>query len=253
MSDVIPPQGPGEGLPPAEPTPPQPMPAELPPQPPAPATPSWDATTPQPETPKNETGLIIAISVGVVVAVIVAFALIGGNNSSSTSSNNGGSGGSNTFSDGHFSGHGVTFDYPSSWSSDENPTLQSQTGNKLWNVAVLPSSGRNLVIVAAYQLQVNVTSSNLPALEPQLKNALQGMAQQMGGAIQGDLNSATVDGSPALTGTISEILDGASYTEYTTFVFKGTTEYQIACQYDANNASTITSGCSQIVSSFHAS
>jgi hypothetical protein len=237
MSDMTPPGGPEGGLPPAE----------LPPQPPPPAA-GWEQGTipPGPEAeapaPRKKTGIIVGIAVVVVVAVIAVIAVASGGGSS---------GGSPMFSGGHFNGHGVTFDYPSAWQGDENPSLQSQTGNKLWNVAVLPGSGRNLVIVAAYKLQENVDASTLPLVQPQLQSALQSMAQGLGGSLQGDLTSATLDGSPALKGTITEQLDGASYTEDATFVFEGTTEYQIACQYDPDHASTITGGCSQVLGSFN--
>src|SRR5205085_5032665 len=170
MSDVTPSGGPEEGLPPAE----------LPPQPSPPPAAAWEPGTnppgPPPEPPpsKKKNGPIIAIAAAVVIALVVVAIVVasGGNNGSE----------SGMFNGGHFNGHGVTFDYPSDWNGDANPTLQSQTGNKLWNVAVLPDTGRNLVIIAAYTLQANIDTSTLPLAQQQLRSALESMAQGLGGS-----------------------------------------------------------------------
>jgi hypothetical protein len=234
MSDATPPEGPSEGLPAQPPSPP----SSQPPPPPPGAT-DWGSYQPhQPSQaepaapPQKRTAWIVAgaVAVAVIVVVAVVGAVSGGG--------------------GHFSGHGVSFDYPNSWTLDQSPSLQAQTGNKLWSVAVGTSS-RNIVIVAAYSIQIQVDASNLAQVEPELKTALEGLAQQVGGSMQGDITQTSVSGLPALRGTVSENLDSSPFTLDTTFAFQGSSEYQIACQYDAADATEITSGCSQVLNSFH--
>jgi len=166
------------------------------------------------------------------------------NVSSGESSPAAASGGSNTYSD-----NGVTFQYPSSWTTHAPASMAAQTGSAQWTTTLASGQGQNLIIVTAYGLNFAVNSGNIDKIKSQVSQTLGNIAQQAGGTFGGNLAPTTMGGFP---GYQADITVGGGLASSVVVVFDGQTEYFMNCQYDSSGKSDVLAACDQVKGSFQA-
>ncbi len=161
---------------------------------------------------------------------------------------------------GSYESNGIAFDYPKTWVETDETQTQASVGNQLWSTGVGPIPGddgadeltANVVIVTAYRLNTAVDDGNLDAVEPELIAVLDQLTAQTGSSWPGTLERRTVAGLPAF------VADGVGAVgpeqqpveSRIAFVFDGTTQYFVNCQYEPAQKATILDGCEEILGSF---
>jgi hypothetical protein len=148
-----------------------------------------------------------------------------------------------------YRGNSVSFDYPAGW---EEGTIESRAetgGDELWEVAFV-LEGASLVSVAAYRLNMPVTAENLDAAKAEFEEVVRELVDQLGGTVQSGPEEITAAGKPGLRFRATATVDGTSFESTLVFIFDGTTEYYLNCQYTAEWAEDIERGCEQIVRTF---
>jgi hypothetical protein len=186
-------------------------------------------------------GLIAA-----VVAVVAVVSLTGGNDESSTTA------GSSSVSaeDGSFSGHGVSFDYPSDWQDFGPPTFQVASGDVQWSESFGASIGSSGAIVTEYALKKDVGSVSEADLQAELDQLFTSTVAQANGELIAPLAPTTVNGMPGYMVSFTSTTGGIDLTTDMVLIFQGTQQWNIQCQYTAEEQQSIRPGCEQIWNSF---
>ena len=108
-------------------------------------------------------------------------------------------------------------------------------------------------MVTAYQLQTAVTDENVAQIEPEVKALLTQLVSQAQSNWDRTLSSASVGGHPAFVadnvGSVAQAT-GQLVESRVAFVFAGTTQYLINCQYEADSKSRVLGACDQVTSTF---
>ena len=157
-------------------------------------------------------------------------------------------------SDGTFSAHGVSFDYPKDWSERSIVSDESQP-NLQWSAAV-GKDEVDFVLVSAYGLSQEVTpelfQEQLGPIDEDLRAALEGQ----GTTIDDGPQQVTAAGKPGLRYAGTTTTDDGRIAQHTwVAVFDGSTEYFFNCQSvdaegeDANHFA-VSQACEQVLSSF---
>ena len=149
-----------------------------------------------------------------------------------------------------FTGHGVSFSYPSTWTEFVLSDSSASTGGVDWEETV-GMDGRNIVSVARYTLDVAITQANIRARTPSIGSQIESLFTQAGGAVTAGPTAGRLGGMPALSfdGTV-RTPSGQPVTTRLLLAFDGTTEYAVTCQYDRSGRDEIRAGCQQIASTF---
>lgn len=248
MSDPTPPDRSPD--PPSGPPPPPVTPSGAPPAPPtstadappAPATGPIGAPPPRKRSKSMMAFLIIgavvvALAIGGVVLAVALFA------------------GAGSYED-----NGVAFEYPKDWVETSEKTVGAQVGDELWSTGAgpIPEDGNteeltaDVVLVTAYRLTQEVNEENVATIEPELRGVLDQLVEQSGTSWPGELSRRTVDGSPAFVAEGVEAVGPQQQPveSRVVFVFDGTTQYFINCQYEPPLRSEILAGCDQVLDTF---
>lgn len=149
-----------------------------------------------------------------------------------------------------FTGNGVEFSYPGSWTSLRLSDSSASTGDQVWSRA-FGIDGRNIVSVSAYDLDTSITDANIGARSESIREQLDSLFAQAGGGLQTGPASERLDGLPALsfTGT-AKTPTGRTVHSRLILAFDGTTEYFVNCQYDDVAREEMLSGCRRILATF---
>ena len=142
----------------------------------------------------------------------------------------------------HNDAYPFTFEYPNTFSVNDNVTLNQNLGTKTENNLALVLDDTNGIILQTAPLNVAVTKANLDAAKREF-DALVGKADPSASG-----RPTEVGGFPALEYTpiaISSIPDGQSQI---TFLFQGRNEYVINCQSTPDHRSQMDAACDQAVS-----
>ena len=221
-----------------------PPPASGPITPPPGATPA----TPVPEPKQKKSALLVTV---LVIGGIIAVIVIAGVVLAVVFFANAGS----------YEANGVSFEYPKTWTEATDLTTGAQAGgaSELWSDGIIPledvdddSLSPNVVLVTAYQLQTAVTDENVAQIEPEVKALLTQLVSQAQSSWDGTLSSSSVGGHPAFVAeNVGSVAPGDRAVESrVAFVFAGTTQYLINCQYEADSKSRVLGACDQVTSTF---
>jgi hypothetical protein len=149
--------------------------------------------------------------------------------------------------------HGVSFDYPAGWRLEEKLPASAASG-WLWGTKFGPGPGADVISIAAFRLRIPVGVGNLAEADVQLEPTLRRFFAQERGAMKAGPQQITVGGLPGLrfqgTGTQH---DGTVVGNTLLFVFDGTTEYGIECQYTRADAGEMERACGQVMRTFKVS
>jgi uncharacterized RDD family membrane protein YckC len=148
-----------------------------------------------------------------------------------------------------YRGNGVSFDYPAGWGEGAIESRAETGGDELWEVAFV-LDGASLVSVAAYRLNMPVTAENLDAATAEFEGVVRELVDQLGGTVQAGPEEITAAGNLGLRFQGTATVDGTPFESTLVFIFDGTTEYYLNCQYTAEWAEEIERGCEQIVGTF---
>ena len=153
---------------------------------------------------------------------------------------------------GAFSGHGISFSYPASWTWITGPGFGAEAGNRLWSEGFFPgpSEGLSYVAVTAYRLPFDADLQPVTALAAQLKTVMSTLATRFNGSLTSGPTSVQVDGAQAFSATITFQQAGQDLTTQVVAVFSGSTQYNINCEYTADSQAQVSGACAQVVSSF---
>ncbi|MEX2274613.1 MAG: hypothetical protein WEA10_03470 [Actinomycetota bacterium] len=161
---------------------------------------------------------------------------------------------------GSYEANGVSYEYPKTWTEATDLTTGAQAGgaNELWSDGVIPivdsqeGPSANVVLVTAYRLQQSVTEENVAQIEPEVKALLEQLVSQQGSGWDGTLQPTTVAARPGLIAeNVGGVAPGDRQVESRViFLFDGTTQYFINCQYLPEDKNTVLGGCDQITNTF---
>jgi hypothetical protein len=152
---------------------------------------------------------------------------------------------------GTFEGDGYSFSYPEEWFEFEEVETRAQAGSAISSVSFGPRLGSDVLGVDVYRLRIPVTRQNLGAVSDELVAEIDALVRQAQGRITAGPARVTVDGLPALRLEASVLdPDGARVQSRLVFVFDGTTEYLLNCQFTPEGAAEMTAGCERAVESF---
>jgi hypothetical protein len=151
---------------------------------------------------------------------------------------------------GKYSDHGVAFSYPTSWRHGKTE-FAAQSGSAVWSESFgPPSNSTEGVTISQYALKADVSSVPPDAVKAEVTGLVQGLAQQLNGSVAGDPTSVQVAGLQGYEVTMSATIQGQAVTIDLTLLFKGMTQYNIACQSTAADQSDMSKGCAQVKSTF---
>jgi hypothetical protein len=178
--------------------------------------------------------VVVAVAIGAVVA------LSGGDSDTQT-----GEADTQTFS-----GHGVSFDYPGDWQALGPASFQVNSGDVAWSESFGVEAGSNGAIVTEYALKKDVSSVSEADLRTELDNLFNSTVDQAGGSITEPISSTTVNGTPGYRVSFTSTTGGVDLTTDMVLIFQGTQQWNIQCQYTADQQDTILPGCQDIWNSF---
>ena len=164
---------------------------------------------------------------------------------------------------GTFSGHGVRFAYPSSWSHIP-ATFTTQIGSARWTESFAPTptsdpgaepsaGARDLVVVASYRTRVSITRKTLPRYRGLIRAAVLQLAAQSGGEMLSGPQRSSIGRFAGYRFEVTATLpDGTLVQSRIVFAFNKRTEYFLNCQHvqDGPLTNEIEAGCDQVMRSF---
>jgi hypothetical protein len=168
---------------------------------------------------------------------------------------------------GSFSGHGVTFTYPSTWLHTP-AAFSTEIGSALWIESFAPvpttdptdptqatssAQARDLVAVASYRTRVSITKKTLPRYRALIRSAVLQLAQQAHGALLGGPLRVTMGGFAGYRFEVTAMLpDSTMVQSRLVLAFNKRTEYFLNCQHVQNGplSDEIEAGCDQVMQSF---
>jgi hypothetical protein len=164
---------------------------------------------------------------------------------------------------GSFSGHGVKFTYPSSWSHIP-ATFVTQIGSALWTESFAPvpapdpsqpsqPKAKDLVVVASYHTNVSITKKTLPRYRRLIQAAVVQLAAQAGGTVVSGPQRSALGKFAGYRFEVTATLPDASLVQSRlVFAFNKRTEYFLNCQHVQNGplSDEIEAGCDQVAKSF---
>lgn len=152
-----------------------------------------------------------------------------------------------------YRGHGVSFSYPAGWQPESASREDHKGGTALWYAAFGPGTASDFVGIEAFELNGAVPAGDLGLIAPQVTRLVRSVAKQAGGVVRAGPRQIMVDGLPSLLYRLTGTLSGGTSIESTAvFIFDGTAEYTMNCQYTHAGAADIQAACSQILSTFRA-
>lgn len=156
-----------------------------------------------------------------------------------------GGGDASTYSD-----NGVSFDYPGDWDEISLEEKAASTGTEVWSAAFGPST-TSFVAVTAYQVNVEVTESNIGDLLPEIRSTIASISEQAGGEVLTDFTRSDMGGLPGYAvETTAVVPGGTDVRSVLVLAFDGTIEYFVNCQFTEDAETEIREGCDLIRSSF---
>jgi hypothetical protein len=153
---------------------------------------------------------------------------------------------------GTYSEHGVSLTVPDGWLRVKS-TTEANAGNELWSQGFSPArSGKDGVILTAYQTNVAITPENVDQYASQVADVYAGLVRAAEGTITSGPGSATVAGLAGYTFESSVPAEEGSLESRIVMVWSGKTEYYLNCQHVAGSPRTteIENGCNTIIDSF---
>jgi hypothetical protein len=164
---------------------------------------------------------------------------------------------------GSFSGHGVKFSYPSSWSHIP-ATFVTQIGSALWTESFAPvpapdpiqpaqPRARDLVVVAQYHTNVSITKKTLPRYRRLIRAAVVQLAAQAGGTVVSGPQRSAIGKFAGYRFEVTATLPDATLVQSRlVFAFNKRTEYFLNCQHQQNGTlgDEIEAGCDQVRQTF---
>jgi hypothetical protein len=148
-----------------------------------------------------------------------------------------------------YRGNGVSFDYPAGWVDVGSQFSAYGGADQLWDTTIIISNV-DLVIIAAYRLNMPVTAENLDLAKAEFEEIVRQGFEQLDGTLQAGPEEITVDGKPGLRFRGTGIVDGTPIQSTLVYILDGTTEYSINCQFTPARAEEIDQGCEEIVRTF---
>jgi ABC-type glycerol-3-phosphate transport system substrate-binding protein len=160
-------------------------------------------------------------------------------------SDSGGSSDSTTASTSTFEedGFGITFEYPSDWTLEDDVSIDSELGSSANDIKAVGIDDSNGIIVESYTLNQEVTSDNIDAAKSELDNLIKSVDPNASGTTgeTGGFPSVTFEEVPLTTPT-----DGQSTL---VAVFDQDSEYLINCQSTPDHRDEVQSACDQAIAS----
>jgi hypothetical protein len=175
---------------------------------------------------------------------------------------------------GQWGGHGISFSYPTAWQHIAGQ-FQYQSGTALWTeffapippaappadpnqpapaTTPTPDQVTDLVAVAAYRLPISITKKNLPKYKRLIQMTIVQLAAKAGGHMTTPAARVTMGKLPGYRFEVAVPTQaGTTLSSRIVLVFKKKIEYFVNCQYvqDGPLAAEVTSGCDQVMQSFH--
>jgi hypothetical protein len=163
----------------------------------------------------------------------------GGGDDDSTETRSGAESGK-TFSDDRFS---VTFTYPDELKEGEVEKVEESAGaGKPVARAALGMDSDNLILLTKYELNVAVTSANLPDVMPELDGVV---GQLAGSPVSGEVTE--VGGLPAARYDVVALDEPPRGESRLLYVFDQTVEYQVNCQSTPEKRAELNAACDQVL------
>jgi hypothetical protein len=150
----------------------------------------------------------------------------------------------------NYRAHGVSFDYPPSWTEGGVPGVPAGCSRcKSWATAVALDR-LNAVDVIATGHQPRVTRKNLPEAKPYLTRAERRRFRQSGGRLLAGPQAITVSGMPGLRYRGTENFYGTAVKATVAVVFHGPTIYEITCTFTPSKARGVNRACAEVLRTF---
>lgn len=150
----------------------------------------------------------------------------------------------------HFSGHGISFQYPVEWHDLGPASFQVNSGDVQWSESFGAQAGSSGAIVTEYGLKKDVSSVSEAALQAELDRLFTSTVDQAGGELTQPISSTTVNGIPGYQVSFTSTTGGTDLITDMVLVFRGTQQWNIQCQYTTGDQQDVLPGCRQIWDTF---
>jgi hypothetical protein len=153
--------------------------------------------------------------------------------------------------DGTFTGKGITFHYPKTWTALAQPRTEESQGTPEGRIVIGSGTGSDRVIVEAFRLSAPITAADRTGVMAQLGQNVASFANAQHGTVEGRVQAGTLGTLPAFTaratwpGTGGVTMNGRFY-----FGYQGYAIYYVSCQNASTAPAQIGAGCDQIVKTF---
>ena len=149
-----------------------------------------------------------------------------------------------------FSGHGVSFDYPTEWHDLGPASFEVNSGDVQWSESFGAQAGSSGAIVTEYALKKDVSSVSDAALQAELDRLFTSTVDQAGGDLTQPISPTTVNGIPGYQVSFTSTTGGTDLITDMVLVFRGTQQWNIQCQYTTGDQQDVLPGCRQIWDTF---
>ncbi len=173
---------------------------------------------------------------------------------------------------GSYSGHGISFSYPSDW-LNLPATIEVQQGTPLWTESFAPipqapapapgsptppatqpsaPMSTDLVIIAAYHLPFSITKKNIARYRNLVRVSTQVLLAQAGGQLVSGPTRISMGKLPGYRVDATATFANTAVDNRLVFGFRGHSEYFLNCENTHGGPLTaeIQSGCDQIMHTF---
>jgi len=150
----------------------------------------------------------------------------------------------------HFSGHGVSFQYPVEWHDLGPASFQVNSGDVQWSESFGVEAGSSGAIVTEYALKKDVSSVSEAALQAELDRLFTSTVDQAGGELTQPISPTTINGIPGYQVSFTSTTGGTDLITDMVLVFQGTQQWNIQCQYTSRDRQDVEPGCRQIWDTF---
>jgi hypothetical protein len=149
----------------------------------------------------------------------------------------GGGEGGKRFSDDRFS---ITFTVPDDLKEGEVNKIEESSGGKAVARAAVGLDSDNIILVTKYNLNVAVTSANLPGVMPELDGVVSELA---GSPVSGEVTE--IGGLPAARYDVVALDEPAEGESRLVYLFDEAVEYQLNCQSTPEKRAELNAACDQ--------
>jgi hypothetical protein len=137
-------------------------------------------------------------------------------------------------------GYPFTFEYPADWQTTTDTSVKQQLGSsQATNLQGIGLDDTNIIAVSTYTLNQPVSQDNIDQAKAQFDKLVQ-QADPSADGIVGDTG-----GFPSLKYESVPVTDPAGATNTLVFLFDGTSEYQLTCQWNSDHADEVQAACDQ--------